>query len=317
MLIKLLEQLIASKKTSPQELATLLIVSKDTIYKRLHRTSAFTIDEVFILQQHFGFSIDAMAPKPLAMQKMFITKEFELLDTPQNTMANYINKLLADFTQLGTLGAPHLYYAAKDLPLFCFFSSPVLTSFKLYFWYITIFDAQATHIKYSNKWLSKDILDKANMLYQMYNNIPSTEIWNTETINSTLHQIEYAFTTGLISKKDAIEILDALRSYIDKLRQHATDENKANGVAFNMYLNEILLLDNSVLFEIGSFKLFYLPYQTLNFINTSDAIFTNKVKAWYNKQISKSILISGNAQRDRLRLINMYLEAIDKVERHL
>jgi hypothetical protein len=126
--------------------------------------------------------------------------------------------------QLETVGVQHLYYAAKDLPLFCFFASPVLTPFKLYFWYITLFDNAPKRIKYGSNWLNKSIINKATLIYEKYKAIPSTEIWNYETINSTLHQIEYCINANLMRKADGLKILDALTTFVNQLEQNCIDK---------------------------------------------------------------------------------------------
>jgi hypothetical protein len=317
MLTNLLEQLIVAKKTNPAELAAMLYISKDTIYKRLHGASAFTLDEAFILQAKFGFSIDGLTPSLATTQKVFNTKEFLLLDTPVATSKNYVQQLFTDFTQLGTLGAPHLYYAAKDLPLFCFFSSELLTSFKLFFWYITIFDSHEKKLTYTTTWLPPDVLQMASQLYTIYNHVPSTEIWNKETIQSTLHQIEYCVTVGLLTNADALKIIAEIHTFIDKLEEKADQGYKTPNATFTLYLNEILLLDNNVLFTIGNHKLFYLPYQTLNFVSTSDAVFTQNTFNWFTKQIAKSTTISGTGQKARTQLMNHYRQEIEKVRMKL
>jgi hypothetical protein len=313
---KYLEHLINTKQTSAKHLTELLNVSKDTIYKRLNGTSAFTIDEVYILQNHFGFSLDAFAPQPLPNKITFDLKQFPLLNTPVATVTNYVQQLLSDFAKLGNLGKPHLYYAAKDLPLFCFFSSPALTSFKLYFWYMTLFDT-AKPDKYKNNWLPAETLQAATTLYTMYQNIDSTELWNTETVNSTLDQINYCYETGLISQNDALNILKALHKLIDTLEDNASKESKQNGATFTLYYNKILILDNTVLFKVGEAKMFYLPIRTLNFLSITDPKFTNDMDIWIHNQIKKSTLISGEAEKVRLQFINNYKKRIEKVERML
>ena len=281
---QIIQAYIKAKKVSTEQLMALLHISKDSLYRRLRAENDFTLSEAYLLQQHFGFSIDAFAPHAPANKKLFNTKEFPLLQNPIDTVDNYISNLLADFSNIGALGSPHLYYAAKDLPLFCYFSSSALTSFKLYMWYITIFDAKATNLKYKADWLPESVLAKAKQLYTMYNAIPSTEIWNTETINSTLHQIEYCTQIGNLAKVDAVKILAALHTFINTLQQHTQQQQKNEGTIYKLYINEILLLDNTVLFAIGDHKLYYIPYQTLNFLSTTDAQFTNQAFAWFAKQ---------------------------------
>jgi hypothetical protein len=234
------------------------------------------------------------------------------LATPQATLDKYISELLTDLEQLKDVGVQHLYYAAKDLPIFCFFASPVLTPFKLYFWYITLFETSHKRIKYSPTWLSKKIIDKAGLIYQKYNSIPSTETWNFETINSTLHQIEYCINANLMLKADAIKILYSLATFVDRLEQNCIDKTKNGKGAFTMYLNEILLLDNSVIFDIGIKKIFYLPFQTLNFLSTDHAKFTADNLAWFNKQWHKSTNLCMESEKERDRLFNHYRNEIEQ-----
>jgi hypothetical protein len=149
-------------------------------------------------------------------------------------------------------------------------SSPALTSFKLYFWYITIFDADAKLEKYNSTWLDKPILREAQQVYELYESCDSTEIWNFETINSTLHQIHYCQVAGLISKKDALQIFNALKEFVHQLEANCKAGTKNGAGKLTMYLNEILLLGNSVIFDTKAVKIFYLPFQTLIFLSSTE-----------------------------------------------
>jgi hypothetical protein len=81
-----------------------------------------------------------------------------------------------------------------------------------------------------------------------------------------------------------------------------------------LYLNEILLLDNSVIFDTTLTKIFYLPYQTLNFLSSMDAEFTDVNLQWFTKQISKSTLLTSDSQQARNRLMQHYMAEIKKYE---
>jgi hypothetical protein len=311
-----LQLLIETKKISISTIADALHLSKDAIYRKLRGETDFLWNDILILQELLGFSTDNFALKPNPNKITFNLKQFPLLATPEATVTNYVQQLLADFAGLGAMGVPHLYYAAKDLPLFYFFSSPALTSFKLYFWYLTLFDT-AKPAKYNSNWLPQPTLDIASNLYSMYQHIPSTEIWNTETINSTLDQIVYSFDSGLIAQKDALLILKALHQLVDNLEMNATNESKSANASFTLYYNKILILDNSVLFKIGEAKLFYLPIRTLNFISSTEPNFTKEMDTWLHHQIKKSTLISGEAEKVRMQFINNYKKRIIKTEHHI
>jgi hypothetical protein len=305
----ILNKLIKEKVITAEMLTIILNQSKDSIYRRLRGDTDFLLNEAFILADKLEISIDALHKENVG-QKIFKTKQFVVKDNAVDTATSYINELYLDMKKLNDIGIVNMYYAAKDLPLFCFFSSPVLTSFKLYFWYITLFDNQTKQKPYTSNWLPKAVLNQADDLYKMYNQTNSVEIWNFETINSTLHQILYCQEIGIIQNQHALELLDALQEFITKKDAYAAVEKKDQIGKLTMYLNEILLLDNSVIFDIGFQQLFYLPYQTLNFLSTTDAEFAEQNLQWFQKQIAKSTIISGEAQKDRTKLMNHYYKEI-------
>jgi hypothetical protein len=113
-----LQQLIDAKKINISTIADALHLSKDAIYRKLRGDTDFLWNEILILQQALGFSTDAFALQPNPNKITFNLTQFPLLATPEATVTNYVQQLLKDFTGLGALGVPHLYYAAKDLPLF-------------------------------------------------------------------------------------------------------------------------------------------------------------------------------------------------------
>jgi hypothetical protein len=307
----LLNQLIKDKILTVDALTSLLNQSKDSVYRRLRGETDFLLNEAFIIADKLEISIDALH-KTNTQQIVFKTKYFLPQANAIETAKKYIDDLHHDMLNVTNAGVVNMYYAAKDLPLFAFFSSPILTSFKLYFWYITLFDYQDSKLQYQADWLPADVLDKAADLYKLYNQTNTVEIWNFETINSNLHQILYCLETGLITNEQALQLLDALQQYLNKVAQYATTEKKTGVGKLTMYLNEILLLDNSVIFDIGFQQLYYLPFQTLNFLSTSDEQFAKQNLVWFQKQIAKSTIISGEAQKDRTKLMNHYHKEINK-----
>jgi hypothetical protein len=307
----LLNKFIKDKILSIEVLSSLLNQSKDSVYRRLRGETDFLLNEAFIIANKLEISIDALHKENIS-QTIFRTKQFVFHDDAIDTIQQYINELHTDLEKVAKAGVINLYYAAKDLPLFCFFSSATLTNFKLYFWYITLFNNSSKKLAYQQDWLPKNVVNKAIDLYRLYNQTNSVEIWNFETINSTLHQIQYCLECGLINTSQAHELMDAMLDFVNNLDDFARAGNKNKIGKLTMYLNEILLLDNSVIFDLGFQHLFYLPYQTLNFLSTTDENFAKQNLEWFQKQIAKSTLISGDGEKDRNKLMNHYRKEIKK-----
>jgi hypothetical protein len=304
---------IERKLTSVSALAELLHCSADSMYRRLRGETDFLHSEAIILSKELNFSLDALYKLPTGLIQ-FNTRQ--LIETDENNpveaVEHYIEKLYKDLSELDKIGIVQIYYAAKDIPLFSFFAEPELVSFKLYFWYMLLFNEKNLKEVYKPNWLPKKVIDKATQLHKMYNSNASTEIWNFETINSTLHQLVYCVGSGAVQKKHAQEILKALQKYILQLEINCTQGNKNNLGKLQLYLNEILLLDNSVIFDLGDTKIFYVPFQTLNFFYTANSTFVESTIAWMHKQQQKSNLITEVGEKDRFRLFKHFQTEIEK-----
>jgi hypothetical protein len=311
-IIALINQIMQAKKISKQQLAEHLQIGKSVFYNRLNGNGEFLFTEVESLCDLAGISMDDLRGNS-STQKIFNVKKFPVLSTPAETFETYINALYTDLQLVKQAGLQQIYYAAKDLPLFCFFSSPILTAFKLYFWNNTIFHTTDRHQKFNPTWLPANIIAKATELYNTYLQCNTLEIWNLETINSTIHQLAYCKRADIITDKDYKEIIHQLTLFIEQLFTNCIHGQKPQGGKLIMYFNEILLLDNSVLFDLGPTKVFYLPYQTLNFLSTTNIQITEESVNWFKKQKAKSHLISEDGEEQRERLLNHYLQEIKKI----
>ncbi len=96
-----------------------------------------------------------------------------------------------------------------------------------------------------------------------------------------MHQINYCLDLQLMKPQEAEISITALLKYIDTLNTNCENKTKQNSGTFTLYLNDILLLDNTVLFETPVASIFYLPFQTLNFLSNNNAQFTAQMKIWF------------------------------------
>jgi hypothetical protein len=305
--------LIEQKVTTVSKLTDVLHCSADSLYRRLRGETDFLLHEACLLANTLGISLDALYKLNTGFIQFNTKQLIEDVDgNAAETISQYIQKLHKDLTTVDKLGVLQMYYAAKDLPIFAFFANKELINFKLYFWYLVLFSANNQKQPFKKNWLPKKTVQLAEDLYNLYTVNPSSEIWNFETINSTLRQVHYCVQCGLMSDKDAIAVIEALRAYITTLEDSCANGKKLGKGKLLMYLNEILILDNSVIFDLGEHQVFYMPYQTLNFFNTSDKQFVKGTIEWMSKQKARSVQISETGDKDRVRLFKHYNAEIDK-----
>ena len=98
----------------------------------------------------------------------------------------------------------------------------------------------------------------------LYNQLPSVEIWNIESMSIFFRQIEFYRDARVFeSDEDAFQLYEALEKTWDHLEKQAAlgykfkygDPEKKPMGEFKMYFNEVLLGDNSHLIILDSVKM--------------------------------------------------------------
>jgi hypothetical protein len=156
-------------------------------------------------------------------------------------------------------------------------------------------------------------------IVDVYNSIPTTDIFNTEGINTTLQQIEYYYEAGnLVSKEQAITLFDKMEilvNYIEKqaelgLKFKIGEQPNSGSASYRLFNNELILGDNSLLAEIGDMKVTFLNHSFMHFIATRDEAFNNAMYSHLNNLMQKSTLISTSGERSRVLFFNRLREEI-------
>ena len=143
---------------------------------------------------------------------------------------------------------PELIFSAKDIPVFHYFRSPLLTAFKFFVWLKSVIrDPQYENMLFDADAIHKEILYGSQKAWQLYASIPTTEIWSDEIIIGTLKQIQFYYQCAYFNDNTIVkEILDALLGVIQEVRQDASIGEKSAGGGFELYCNEILIPDNTI-----------------------------------------------------------------------
>jgi hypothetical protein len=168
----------------------------------------------------------------------------------------------------------------------------------------------------------KDILiETGKEIIQVYNQIPSAELWVHETINSSIRQIEYYTYTGVIKNKDTIALLyHQLQLLIEHIREQAEqgekfligEQPKGNKNNYQLYYNEVYLGHNAILVETDGILTSFINHAVLNFMFTHDDSFCQYSKEAMVRNMKKSILISTVSEKERNQFFNKLMNNITK-----
>lgn len=296
--------------------AELLHVSNDSAYRRLRGETPLVLEEARMLCEAFGISIDQI----LAAKENSVSFTTFKLDNEKYNFKSYLHDILRNLKQVDSFNQKEIIYLTKDIPIFLNFLSKPLFSFRYFFWMKSILQhPDFVTLKFSIDILPKEIEELGEQIIKMYNAIPSTEIWNTECINSTISQIEHYREAGYFATNNDIEkIYTALKDTLEHLRLEADmgckfypgenpDLQKSN---FQFYYNRLVLGDNTVMTLLNGKKILYLNYDVLNYMVTRDEKFCNDVYSKLQNLMRRATILSNVSEKQRNIFFNILLKKI-------
>ena len=83
------------------------------------------------------------------------------------------------------------------------------------------------------------------------------------------------------------------------------------GVKCDIYINEFILGDNTYLVELNNTKFTYVNHGVINYMITKDERFCNFTYNHFQNIMMRSIFISGNNEKERLRFFNKIKDKIN------
>ena len=283
-----------SKKELVSELSELLSINKDAVYRRMRGDTLLSITEVYQLSNHFKFSLDKVNDNG----KAHLVARYQTY--PVFDLDTYLTELNEQLDRHRKLGDFHFYFNAKELPVFYLFYFPDLLAFKCHFWQQTFFKETNTPRKFKSIPLSPDLVKLGNDFLEAYGHVESTEIWGREILNATLKQIIFFVQTDMMDVETANYLIDQLDNLVDVLESQAAIGRKGEQKSpLNIYVNEVLIGDNSVIARNGKTLRTYLSHNIVSRVIIDDESFNNHTFSTFQNIVGKSTLISGTSEISR------------------
>ncbi|UKN01133.1 hypothetical protein K6119_15495 [Paracrocinitomix mangrovi] len=282
-----------------------LHISQDASYRRLRGDVPLTIYETKKLCETFGLSFDDYG----TLQKGKVQFSFNPLATIDMNYKSYLTGLRDGLKQIRELDGAHLIMTINDTPLFQVFNLPHITRFKFFFWAKTYLQMpEYKDEKFKREKIDKESLSIGIEALNLYNAIPSTEIYGLETLRGTLRQVEYYFDSHLFEDPTyALEIIDNLQQLIDHMKVQAENGAKftrgnepiTSGNEFNMYMNETYVADNTYLIKWNTGSAVYISHNVMNYLVTFDPYYAQETERIVMMLRDNSSLISKINAKER------------------
>ncbi len=304
--------------------ADALDISNDSAYRRIRGETQISMEELKNLCSTFKISLDQLLH--LNSDSFIFTST--LINNSDYNYDKWLQSCLDIIKRVKTFEPHHMSYLAKEFPFFYYFLIPEIAAFKSFFfmksilfyddWKNARFSVKDDYSHYHKVWED---------LSNTFATIPSTEIWNVENITSTIHQIEFYVTTGVLkSLDDAICLLDKLLDLIDHIELQAEygiklsrgqKSSLVSGPPYNMFINELIMGDNMQIVQLGDKYFTYLNHSILNFMFTYDDKFNNYMKRTLDVISQKSTPISRVNEKERLVFFNRLRANVNNAKQKL
>jgi hypothetical protein len=294
-----------------EEMADLLQVSTDSAYRRIRGETELTIEEVYKISKKYALSIDDV----FSNQNDTVTFSYTKLTDSDHNFEIYLNRLLTHLKTLKKFDNRKIYYVAEEIPVFYSFFSKKLTDFKLFYWQRSVLNVpEYQQKKFDWGVVPQKLIDIAHAAYIEYLNIPSSEIWTSETVLTGIKQIQFYYDSGIISSIQAIELLSEYRLMIEMIMKNAENSRKNlsdKTETYFMYNSEVVLGTNCIYVIMGETTYSYISFNSMNSLTTNNPQFCEETEHWVRNLEKKSTLISGVSEKQRYQFFSLMFKLID------
>lgn len=316
-LFDLIEQKIQPRKLSA-EIGQLLSIAPSAVYRRLSGETLISFEQLLVLLKHYDISFERLT-NPLA-----ISFELPKALTSTKKLSGFLKFIEADLVELHQYPTSKIRFAALEVPIFYYLSSPALAAFKFYMWQRTLVPTKNyTSTKFSfSEFTTETILHvHIKNIVELYNKIESEEVWNSNMFDITFNQIRYCLNAGLFQDVNDVKILiDSSRQLIAHFEtivgygKKSTDETAA---PIHVWYNELFQNGMFILSETPHKSLMYNAFDVPNFMVSSHSEMYKVGLNFFNRIKSFSLDIMSAHEVNRHRFFERLYRKIEIFEKEL
>ncbi len=301
------------------EISELLGISNDSAYRRIRGEKQISIYELQKLAGTYKLSVDDL----MTDQVHTVTFSAKFLDEESYTFSDWLKSLLGFTAEAAGAAGAEAIFILNELNIYHIIQFPELCAFKMFFWQKSNLDFPGFKgVRFTVENQSGDIAEISREIVRNYIRINTIEFTTLECLNSVLKQIHYYSEAGYFnSRQETLQLCDVLHELVVHQQRQAelgfkfpygSDPAGEEG-NLRLYHNDIILADNTIMVKAGETNVTYLTSNAINLMQTYNRTFFKYNYLWGRNLISKSIQISGTAEKERNRFFLALHSQIDAV----
>ena len=304
--LKKIEEELPKNSSLNDAIAIALEISYDAAHRRTSLKSKFSLEESIVLAQYFNLSLDELFG---IAKKQFVSVEKTKEITSEVELQQYFESAYQSLLPLLNKKDCQIYYSAKDIPIFYTLNNSRLSQFKFYVW-LKLLDKKFRNISFDEYQPKLSTMQSAKRLGELYQNLPTIEIWDITTINSTLKQIHFYHKAGQVSLEIAIKLCEELKDLLNEISLKVVSKKQQ----FKLYYNELLIMNNNIFISTPEQESLYVPFLMLSYYLTSDKRTCSQAKRYFKKQLKSSKLLNASGEKEQNTFYNKMMGKINALK---
>ena len=298
----LISERYSSKQQMVLDLEELLSLQQAVVYDRIALKRMLPLSECFILLRHY--QITSKVISQLWTNKVLVN--YTPLDQVPTSLEEYLIPLRDNMQALALTGGLHLYYAANELPFYHYYRQPRIALFKYFVWHMLSWkQGDAPDLTFDRDYIDQH-LTRLEPIFQeivsLYTQFSSTEVWHTNILHNTLHQIHYLFQIGLLPDAAlAHELFEDLEEILNSLELMAKQGHKEEHPehTFHLYHNEIVHTNNMALATAPGVSHVFFAFDNPNIMYANDSKLGDYSLHYFERLISHADNLSTSSNKSR------------------
>lgn len=290
------------------ELAELLKLSADSVYRRMRGETDLSYEEALMVSNRFGVPLQATSAQAPSSSLVFEHK-------PISSVEGFVEYLLEIKEELDLVKKHRgqVVYQATELPFFYNFGLEHLLAFKFFAWNKYIHNVDAFDIdKIVQTESFQYVRELCAKIYRLYQQVDTVEIWTEDTLDSTLKQLVYYKELGVFQDEGAfLSICIELKDLLMMLHRQTLEKTKELGAGYALYMSELSLDNTCILTKYEGHARAYLRHLNMNAIITEDAAFVGSLVQDLDATLQKSLLLSGTSEKQRNQFFRKLTQSVD------
>jgi len=280
------------------ELAAILKVSTDSIYRRFRGETALLYTDIVKIQKKMNLKQAVLFPVDTIEEVNFI------LARPAygNDIKPFLQEIADQMSLAQRRAQLHVSLTSDDLPFFMHFLTPGLLRFKL-----NVFSNSPMDPNGHGEEPNEEMQHLFSTILLRWLEADSDEVWGPAPLDSTLKQIEYSVANGLINKKYAESLHKELNTLIDIINEWSSSGRKNAGPILGgnikLYRSELNVGEMNLILRFGEEVSVYKSNYGYGYLQTEHPKFCQETQEWITEMENKGILISNSGEKFRVQYI--------------